>query len=414
MVAGSAAEAQQGGNAPYPRSEALGRLTLDLSSARQLAPGSDNWPTTWARNGKVYTSWGDGNGFPGPGKNRRVSLGVAELTGDRARTVRGRNLPGRAPAGKSYSLLAVGDTLNMFVSPGSNAQNYREARLWRSPIGKNRWRRTGVVFSRKAPGRLLQPAFLQAGKNYQQGGRYAYAYASRYAPTKKNELSIQKGRAGGEIALLRAPKSSLANRGSWRFFSGLNGKRQPTWSRNTRAIEPVIRDRNGVAWTTSANYVKGIDRYVVTTGNTRNFASRLTVLESRNPWGPWRTAYYGKVPGPEKRGFHSGFLANSFKQNGKRFTLTYSGIGRDNLVLIDGRFTKAEGKQAEKKKGKGKANVAQKRDRDRKNVKKNDRSRKNVAKNDRNRRDAAKNDRGRGKGNRGDRPGGKSGGRGRG
>jgi hypothetical protein len=120
----------------------------------------------------------------------------------------------------------------------------------------------------------------------------------------------------------------------------------------------VIQDKNGVAWTTAAQYVKGLDRYFVATGNTRNFESRITVLESKKPWGPWRTVAYGKMPGPEKQGFHLGFLANSFSKNGRKFTLTYTGIGKDSLILVDGKFVKAQGKAAAKagKKGaKGKA-----------------------------------------------------------
>src|SRR5919199_1729504 len=89
-------------------------LTLDWSTFRQLAKGSDNWPTTWGGDGNVYTAWGDGPGFGAT----RVSLGFARLMGNSAASVHGFNLPGGAPAGKSYGLLALGSTLYAWRIPG--------------------------------------------------------------------------------------------------------------------------------------------------------------------------------------------------------------------------------------------------------------------------------------------------------
>jgi hypothetical protein len=44
--------------------------------------------------------------------------------------VGGVDLPtGALRSGKSYGVLAIGNTLYTFVSPGSGAANYREARL---------------------------------------------------------------------------------------------------------------------------------------------------------------------------------------------------------------------------------------------------------------------------------------------
>src|SRR3989440_7265781 len=89
-------------------------LTLDWSTYRQLARGSDNWATTWAADGSLYAGFGDGNGFQG----QRQSLGFARLTGGSAQAVQGTDLPGTPAAGKTYGVLALGDTLYAFVSPG--------------------------------------------------------------------------------------------------------------------------------------------------------------------------------------------------------------------------------------------------------------------------------------------------------
>ena len=134
-------------------------LTLDWSTFRQLARGSDNWATTWAADGSLYAGFGDGNGFQGG----RRSLGFARLTGGSAQAVQGTDLPGTPAAGKTYGVLALGDTLYAFVSPGSNAANYQEARLYRAPPGGGPLdpRRLGV--HRPRP-RAARPAGLPPGR----------------------------------------------------------------------------------------------------------------------------------------------------------------------------------------------------------------------------------------------------------
>ena len=73
------------------------------------------------------------------------------------------------PHAKSYGVLAPGDRLYAF--PGSLTQGYKEARLYAAPPGSNSWRRVGWAFTKHGPGRLLSPAFLQAGRGH--------AYAAR-------------------------------------------------------------------------------------------------------------------------------------------------------------------------------------------------------------------------------------------
>lgn len=48
---------------PYPSGKALGAMTLDWSTHKRGAPGSDNWQLTWAHDDDLYGAWGDGGGF---------------------------------------------------------------------------------------------------------------------------------------------------------------------------------------------------------------------------------------------------------------------------------------------------------------------------------------------------------------
>jgi hypothetical protein len=218
VVALAVSPARAGTGTPSARGPLVTGLTFDWATYRRLAQGSDNWATTWATDGSLYTSFGDGDGFEGG----RQSLGFARLGGSSAQTVHGTDLPG-APvaAGKTYGVLALGGFLYTFVSPGSNAANYQEARLYRAPLGGAAWTRAGWAFTGGGPERIILPTFLQAGRDYAAGGRYVYAYAPRYAPTGPGRLSVQRGTGLDGITLLRAPRGGLMDRARWRYFAGL-------------------------------------------------------------------------------------------------------------------------------------------------------------------------------------------------
>ena len=68
---------------PYPPSAAIPGVGLDWSTYRRLAPGSDQWPMTWAADGTVYASFQDGGGFGTAAQVRAsvVSIGLAALAG---------------------------------------------------------------------------------------------------------------------------------------------------------------------------------------------------------------------------------------------------------------------------------------------------------------------------------------------
>ena len=152
--------------------------------------------------------------------------------------------------GKSRTVLALGDKLHAFVTPGSWTEGYREARLYRARIGTNVWQRAGWAFTKGTPYRLLTPGLLQAGRDHADlGGGYVYAYATRYAPSRPESdgHSVQRGPNGGEIMLLRAPRGGdLLSKAVWRLFAGLDGAGRPTWTADPARMRPVIVDRNGV------------------------------------------------------------------------------------------------------------------------------------------------------------------------
>src|SRR5688572_23415480 len=66
---------------PYPPSPVIAGLDWAPADAivRRTKDG-DNWPVTWADDDALYTTFGDGTGFP-PRVGRKLSCGFARVTG---------------------------------------------------------------------------------------------------------------------------------------------------------------------------------------------------------------------------------------------------------------------------------------------------------------------------------------------
>ena len=80
----AAAQARPAGHSPAPPnppSPVIKDIQWDFAHLIRKAPGSDLWPVTWADDGHLYTSWGDGGGFGGTNSRGRVSLGFARIEG---------------------------------------------------------------------------------------------------------------------------------------------------------------------------------------------------------------------------------------------------------------------------------------------------------------------------------------------
>ena len=389
LLAWAAADGTLTGAPPYPRSERLTEMVLDWSTFGRAAPGSDNWPTTWAADGNLYTTWGDGGGFgPDAAWRAYVSIGVARLTGSTVATLWGQNLIGgleplvgdcfprigglrdtrRLPRravpcredglhGKSWSVLALGDRLHLFVAPGAGIELYDEARLYSSTPGDlAEWTEAPWAFAAEDTPRLLSPMFAQAGRD-NAGADHVYAYATRHAPVgyvagyrpgyvRASGLGLHRGPAGGEVHLLRAAKDAdLMRPDTWEFFAGEHGGGAPVWSGQQADSRPVFVDRQGVSWLSSAVFADELGRWLLVTEHGRSFAGKIGVFEAPTPWGPWRTVSYGTLANPERgvpaTAFYAKFLPNTLGPGG-RFTLAFTGVGvNDALNVIEGRFVVA-------------------------------------------------------------------------
>lgn len=326
-------------SSPYPSSPLITSVTFDWASFDQQAPGSDNWPVTWAADGHQYTAWGDGGGFTGTDTEGRVSLGIARLKGEWDH-FKGYNVWGGKDTlnsaqfdGKSYGILSIDGKLYLWVSPGSGDTNYTEARLAQSTdLGAN-WTKASWAF-KEADG-LVLPTFLQFGKDY-AGARDGFVYSYAIRLVDNSSLKIQKP---GQIDLLRVPKQRLMERNAYEYFAGLDGRGEPTWTMDLTRRRAVFEDRGGVGWTVSATYNAGLTRYLLMTEHGESFKGNLGIFDAPNPWGPWTTVTYQSNWGGYGELFFWTFSNKWTSTDGRDFTLIFTGLNRyDAWNTVHGTF----------------------------------------------------------------------------
>jgi len=347
---GPAAQAQAAGppvasgKAPYPPSPVIASVEFDFSARKRLAPGSDNWPTAWADDGHQYTVWGDGGGFGGTNSTGRVSLGVGRVEGE-ADDYKGFNVWGGHQTankatfeGKSYGIICIGGVLYMWVSPGSGATSFKEARLAKSPDHGASWTRADWAFTKEDG--VVMPTICQFGKDY-TGARdeYVYHYMTRL-DRKRLEFEVQKT---GQIDLARVPKGRMLDRAAYEFFAGVDSAGRPTWVKDLAARKPAFHDANGVAWSVSVCYNVGLKRFLLCTEHKQQCGGNLGIFDAPQPWGPWTTVGYYDNWGGFGNGFFWNFSPKWFGANGRDFTLIFTGTGQwDSWNTVPGRMVVRE------------------------------------------------------------------------
>lgn len=319
---------------PYPASPVISGITFDFTTHDRRAPGSDNWPMTWADDDNQYTSWGDGGGFEGTNTNLRVSLGVAVVSGT-ADDHAGSKV--WSSSGKSYGMLSVAGILYMWVSPGSNATGYNEARIYRSGDHGASWVPATWAFTQSDG--LIFPTFLQFGKDY-AGARDGYVYAYANHLKDPSALTVHKP---GEIALMRVPKESILDRARYEFYAGRAPDGTPQWTPTLSARQPVFQDPDGVGWNTSAGYDAGLGRYFLITEHTATVQGNIGIFDAPEPWGPWTTVLYTSAfgsPDVDANTFFWNFAPKWYSPDGRQFVLVFTGVGNnDSWNTVKGTFT---------------------------------------------------------------------------
>jgi hypothetical protein len=320
--------------APYPSSTYITGLTFDdKSTVVRKAPGSDNYPFTWADDNNQYAAWGDGGGFGGTNDDGRVSLGVARIEGTPA-DLRAFNVWGGKNAenpatlrGKTYGMLSVGGVLYMVGGEGVNSDGgwdaAKETRVWWSTDHSKTWQRSEIYWTYQDG--IGYPALLNFGKDY-AGARDDYVYMYSY--------DVASGEVGTrtDIILLRVHKDSMENKSDWEFFSGTADS--PAWTKSASSRKPVFTDDQKGVNTCSVTYNPAIGRYllVVPHGTPSRPEGGLGIFDAPEPWGPWTTVFYEDAWNGSKHMFFACIpskMPDWMSDDGKRMYLVFTGYNAD-------------------------------------------------------------------------------------
>ncbi len=292
------------GNLPYPQSTVIRSVSFaPEASVIRKAIDSDNWPLTWADDGEIYTSYGDGFGFE-PRVSEKLSMGFAKVQGgpDDFRGVNVRSKSGErvgdGPKGaKASGLVMVDGTLFMWVRNVQNSQlvsSKDHGRTWE-------W---GFKLERG----FGSPAFLNFGRNY-AGARDEFVYA--YSQAGSSAYEVDDG-----VLLARAPKSKILDRSAWQFHSGKG------WAEAIEAAQPVFRFPKHCQ-RVDAVYHPASKRYLLVVGYGHD--GGWGIFDAPEPWGPWSVAFHTEYWGlGETHGYR--IPSKWISEDGRSLALVFSGL----------------------------------------------------------------------------------------
>jgi len=308
---------------PYPPSTVISSVRFaPVDEIICDADGSDNFPITWADDGDLYTSFGDGWGFD-PRTDVKLSLGFARVSGPgdgfagvNIRSPSGERSGDGASGAKASGMLMVDGVLYMWVRNTSNATLFSSsdhAATWVEASW--RW---SVGFG--------APTFLNFGRNY-EGARDDYVYA--YSQDGDSAYETYDG-----AALARAPRDRILEEAAWEFFAGFEADgTTPRWTADVAAREPVL-PHPGRAYRMDAAYAAPIDRYLLLSAFGRTDAS-WAMFDAPTPWGPWTTVVYeesGWDLAPNVHGFR--LPTKWIAADGRTAYLVFSGRDRYDAFCV--------------------------------------------------------------------------------
>ncbi len=323
------------GSPPYPPSTVISGITWDDSTFVRKAPGSDNWASTWAADGNLYFTWGDGGGMGGTNSEGRVSLGVARIIGDpenfTAQNVwGGKNGENEATFdGKSLGILSVNGTLYMWRGPGSGWNAWEETWLAKSEDMGATWTLSSAPFFTYTDG-FSKATFLNFGKNY-AGARDNYVYI--YAP----DASAGKDVSQTKVSMARVDKAQIENRAAYEFFKGLDGDGNPQWTSDVGLRQAVFVDINGkVTDSPAVVYNAGLDRYLMCKVHdlspTSGASGGVGIFDAPEPWGPWTTVDYTDDWKGSDNMYFCEFPGKWISADGLTVWMVFTGYGNDVIA----------------------------------------------------------------------------------
>jgi hypothetical protein len=129
------------------------------------------------------------------------------------------------------------------------------------------------------------------------------------------------------MVMARAPKNEIRNRGSYKFFKGIDNSGRPVWTENITERGAVFINP-GKCYRSGISYNAGLKRYLwcqtIYGPDDMRTKGGLGIFDAPQSWGPWTTAYYTQDwdVGP---GETSSFPTKWISADGKTCHLLFSG-----------------------------------------------------------------------------------------
>ena len=328
---------------PFPKSKDLaGVVFTGVHSDYHFA---DTWYPTWASDGNLYSPWTDGSVFgegsdssgwsftnegatwPFNQKPRKATTGQAVLMGDDPINLTVKNLGtaqadpypygGRYPCG-SLVYNGVWYYGTYCLSPHGTTRfgdvNYNWP--WLGPfvgfrishdLGKT-WTETPhtpekPLFAESGmwgfPVKIGSPHFVDFGKNLEHspdGKAYLVAHGAE-DPDARARFANLSWITGDQVYLLRVTPSpaTFNDPKAYEFFAGHDRDGLPLWSRDFKAIRPLLDWNNNMGCVT-VTYVAPLKKYLMCVTDGGNTCARMHtyLLEADQITGPWRLVSYLK------------------------------------------------------------------------------------------------------------------------
>ena len=317
--------------------------TVRVSGIIPLADNAgDTWVSAWADDDHLYSPSDDTEGFHHATK---ANIAFNRLDGSDPRTLTGSTVNPMIDYGKASEERSDGCT---WKSSGCTSldgvlywvvarhrygetsgdphrrQTAQNASIIKSTDYGRTWIRPADENYRRPtfPGsRFATPYFIEYGRSRAEvdgAGRYVYALSNNGFWD-----------CGDDMVLGRVLRSKIAsmNGADWEFFTGGDGMRSSSWTRNASEAKPVIQ-QPGKLGMTGAVYLPAHGRYLMigwyypAGGGKMKDAATHTVwdfYESPRPWGPWnRIGTYNSSP----QGYYSPEICPKFQTENGAFVFT--------------------------------------------------------------------------------------------
>ena len=302
----------------------------------------DNWYSTWADDGALYSVSDDTRGFD---RACSSNLAIHRITGEAPPELHGETinpmpeyggwgefLPQDDAMWKGNGLACIDGVLYLSVSRHANPDGrFSVQEAWDASIIKSydhgrTWSAAPGLGAAMFPGHTFAtPFFVDYGQDGQAtadgADRFVYAISSNGVWNN-----------GSSMALGRVPRDRIArlDAADWEFVHGFDDAGQPRWWPRHDTARYVFR-APGRASMTGVHYLTPLGLYILPQWHytllddpeRRWSATRMELYQSRAPWGPW--SLFHTQPFEPSGWYNPSIPAKFIAPDGRRFWIFVAG-----------------------------------------------------------------------------------------